>query len=231
MKLVYDVIEDGYDDTTQIRVWAETTQEKTYMTGNFLGLGELACAAALFLTSCASGPQVRADYDKAADFGRYRTYGFVAQSGTDTSDSKSLGTQWLQNAAAREMENRGYTRSDTPDLVINFKGKLEEKTDIESVPGPYYGSAWGYRGLYGAPYGGWGGAQTYVSRYTVGTLVIDVVDREKREVVFQGTTEGIVTEKMQENREQTISQAVAQIFSKYPFVAGQSTPVALPDKK
>jgi hypothetical protein len=201
------------------------------MTGNFLGLGALACAVALFLPGCASGPQVRADYDKAADFGRYRTYGFVAAAGTDAGEPKSLATQSLQTAASREMENRGYTRSDNPDLVVNFKGRLEEKTDIESVPGPYYGSAWGYRGLYGTPYGGWGSAQTYTRRYTVGTLVIDVVDREQREVVFQGTTEGIVTEKMRENREQTISQAVAQIFSKYPFVAGQSAPVALPDTK
>ena len=67
-------------------------------------------------------------------------------------DSRSLGTQMLQNAASREMEARGYRRADNPDLVINFKGKLEEKVDIESTPAPYYGAGWGYRGWYGAPY-------------------------------------------------------------------------------
>jgi hypothetical protein len=36
---------------------------------------------------------------------------------------------------------------------------------------------------------------------------------------------------MLKNREQTISDAIAEIFSKYPFVAGQGTPVALPDQK
>ncbi len=198
------------------------------MTRNVLGL---VCAAALLLTGCASGPSVRSDYDKAADFGGYRTYGFVAQAGTDTSEYRSLSTQLLQNAAAREMEARGYVRSENPDLVINFKGKLEEKTDIESVPGPYYGPAWDYRGWYGAPYGGWGGSQTYTRRYTIGTLVIDLVDRQQRQVVFQGATEGIVTAKMLENREQTINQAVAEIFARYPFVAGQSEPVPLPDAK
>lgn len=201
------------------------------MSGNFLGLGGLVCAAALSLTGCASGPDVRADYDKAADFGRYRTYGFVAQAGTDTGEFRSLATQMLQKAASREMETRGYTPADNPDLVINFKGKLEEKTDIESVPAPYYGPGWGYRGWYGAPYGGWGATQTYTRRYNVGTLIIDIVDREQRQVVFQGATEGIVTEKMLENREQTISQAVAKVFSGYPFVAGQSAPVPLPDQK
>jgi hypothetical protein len=195
-------------------------------------LGSLACVAALALTGCASGPDIRADYDKAADFSKYRTYGFVAQAGTDTGEFKSLATQTLQASAAREMEARGYVRSDTPDLVINFKGKLEEKTDIESVPAPYYGPGWGYGGWYGSPYGGWGGGtQTYTRRYNVGTLIIDVVDRDKRQVVFQGGLEDVVTKEMLKNREQTIRNAVSAIFSKYPFVAGQGTPVALPDQK
>jgi hypothetical protein len=187
--------------------------------------------AAIALAGCASGPDIQADYDKAADFGKYRTYGFVAQAGTDSGDFRSLGTQMLQNAASREMESRGYTRAENPDLVINFKGKLEEKVDVESTPAPYYGPGWGYRGWYGAPYGGYGGSEVTTRRYNVGTLVVDVVDREKRQVVFQGALSDVVTKEMQANREATINQAVAQIFTKYPFVAGQSAPVPLPEKK
>jgi hypothetical protein len=187
--------------------------------------------AAILLAGCASGPDIRADYDRAADFGKYRTYGFVAQAGTDTGDFKSLSTQILQNAAARQMESRGYTRSDNPDLAINFKGKLEEKVDVDSTPAPYYGPGWGYGGWYGAPYGGYGGTQVTTRRYNVGTLVMDVVDREKRQVVFQGGVEGVVTKEMLQNREAALNRAVEHIFSKYPFVAGQSAPVALPEKK
>ncbi len=191
----------------------------------------MTAVAGLVLAGCSSTPDVRADYDRSADFGSYRTYGFVANPGTDEGGFRSLSTQLLQNAAAREMESRGYTRSDAPDLAINFKGKIEEKTDIETVPAPYYGPGWGYGGWYGAPYGGWGGTQTYTSRYNVGTLVIDVVDVKKRQVVFQGGAEGVVTKKMMENREQSINQAVTYIFSRYPFVAGQATPVPTSDKK
>jgi len=187
--------------------------------------------AVILLAGCASGPDIRADYDRAADFGKYRTYGFVAQAGTDTGDFKSLSTQILQNAAARQMESRGYTRSDNPDLAINFKGKLEEKVDVDSTPAPYYGPGWGYGGWYGAPYGGYGGTQVTTRRYNVGTLVMDVVDREKRQVVFQGGVEGVVTKEMLQNREAALNRAVEHIFSKYPFVAGQSAPVALPEKK
>jgi hypothetical protein len=183
--------------------------------------------AALLLGGCESGPEVRADFDKAADFGRYRTYNFVATTGTDSSDAKSLAAGILQSAASREMQSRGYTKAENADLLINFKGKIEEKTDIESTPSPMYGAGWGYRGWYGAPYGayGYGGTEVSTRRYNVGTLVMDIVDREKRQVVFQGGVEDVVTKKMLADREALLSGAVANIFSKYPFRAGQSAPV------
>jgi len=115
--------------------------------------------------------------------------------------------------------------------VINFKGQLEEKVDIESTPGPYYGPGWGYGGWGGAYWGGYGGTQVTTRRYNVGPLVIDVVDREKRQAVYQGGIEGVVTKEMLRNREAAISGAVQQIFSKYPFVAGQSAPATPADTK
>jgi hypothetical protein len=190
-------------------------------------------ATALLATGCASGPDIRADYDRQADFGKYRTFGFVAATGTDTAEFRTLATQVMQAAATREMQARGYTRADDPDLLINFKGKLEEKTDIESTPAPYYGAGWGYRGWYGAPYGayGYGGSEVTTRRYNVGTLVMDVIDRQNRQAVFQGGVEGVVTKEMMANKQATIDQAVTHIFSKYPFVAGQSAPVVPADEK
>ena len=188
--------------------------------------------AIALLAGCASGPEVRGDYDRAVDFGKYKTYGFVSQAGTG-SGFQSIASQMMQTAAAREMEARGYTKSENPDLVINFKGRLEEKTDIESTPAPYYGPGWGYGGMHGGYYGGYGygGSQVTTRRYHVGTLVMDIVDREKRQAVFQGGVEGVVSKKMMENREAAINNAIKGIFSKYPFVAGQSAPVPPTDEK
>jgi hypothetical protein len=184
--------------------------------------------AALWLAGCETAPEVRADYDKAVDFGKYHTYNFVAAQSSG-SDYKSLGQRIMQNAAAREMESRGYTRADNADLLINFRGKIEEKVDIDSTPAPMYGPGWGYHGWYGAPYGAYGGTEVSTRRYKVGTLVMDMVDREKKQVVFQGGVEGVVTKKMLEDREGTINGAVATIFSRYPFRAGQSAPAVLPE--
>ena len=185
-------------------------------------------AATIVVAGCASTPTVRSDYDKSADFGRYRTFGFIDQAG-GPGDSKSLVMQTLEAAATREMAARGYTlATENPDLLINFNGKLEDRTDVQSVPGPMYGPTWGYGGWYGAPYGGWGVAastQVTTRHYQVGTLVMDIVDRERRQVVFQAGIERTITKEMQQNRDKALNQAVIKLFSAYPFAAGQAAPV------
>ncbi len=192
------------------------------------GLVTAAFAAMALLAGCASTPSVRSDYDKGADFGRFHTFGFVDQGG----EAKSLAIQTLEAAATREMESRGYTLAAEPDLLVHFTGKLEDRTDVQSIPGPTYGPAWGYGGWYGAPYGGWNYNQQVTTRhYQVGQLVMDIVDRAKRQVVFQAGIEKTVTKEMLNNREQALNNAASKLFATYPFVAGQSAPVAPPDKK
>jgi hypothetical protein len=196
------------------------------MTNPLSRLAALA-AAALLMAGCESGPDVRADYDRAADFSKYRTYNFLTDSGT----AKSLALQTMQNSAKREMEKRGYTMAQNPDLLIHFQGKVEEKTDIESTPAPMYGPGFGYRGWYGAPYGGWGTSEVTTRRYNVGTLVMDIVDPAKQQVVYQGGISGVITKEMRDNRNAAIDGAVVQLFARYPFVAGSGTPAVMPDQK
>jgi len=65
---------------------------------------------ALALQGCESAPNVRSDYDKSADFGKYRTYNFVTRPSTDKGGYSSLTTQQLEAAVGAEMQKRGYTR-------------------------------------------------------------------------------------------------------------------------
>ena len=140
----------------------------------------------------------------------------------------------IQEAAAREMEARGYVKAQDPDLLLNFKGKLEEKTDIQSTPAPYYGPSFGYRGWYGAPYGAYGYGGTEVSHASLQRRHAGDGrhrPREARQAVFQGGLEDVVTTKMMQDKQGTLTNAVAAIFSRYPFVAGQAAPVAPAEKK
>ena len=175
--------------------------------------------AAAALAACATGPKVNADYDHSADFSAYRTYGFFDELGTDAAGYESLITQTLKSATRREMEARGYTYAETgADLSINFNAKLAQQTRVSQVPmAPMY---YGYRRGY---YGGWGGYgyDTRVDQYVEGTLNIDVVDTARKQLVWEGVAVGRVTDKQREQRQAAINAAVAEIFTRYPFRAGQ----------
>jgi hypothetical protein len=178
-------------------------------------------AAAGLLQGCASTPNVRSDYDRAADFGSYHTFNFVPQPGTDKMGYSTLTTQELEAAVTNQMQKRGYTLSEHPDLLIDFSARLQGKQRVESSPTPYYG----YRaGLY-APWAGYSNA-VYTVNYTEGTLNVDLVDAARRKMVWEGVTIGELTKEKLHNREAAIDQAVADVFSKYPFRAGESQPVS-----
>jgi hypothetical protein len=60
---------------------------------------------------------------------------------------------------------------------------------------------------------------------------MDIVDREKRQSMYQGGVEGIVSTEMLLNPQASLTDAVARVCEGYPFVAGQSSPVAPVDTK
>ena len=183
--------------------------------------------SAFSVAGCASGPDIRSDYDRAANFGAYSTYNFVKGAGPDYEGYESLFTKFVIQAVTIEMENRGYTKSDNPDLFINFGARLDDKIDVTTSPamtGGYYG----YRG--GAyRYGAWGGygyaTETHVSEYTEGTFNIDIIDSKHRQLVWEAVGIGRITDKKRQNLEETIKTGVPLYFSSYPFVAGNPIPV------
>lgn len=184
----------------------------------------VACAV-LLLGACASGPDVFTNQDPAADFSNYRTYDFEAKLGTDRdSGSRSLLSTYLTRAVARELEARGYTRSDTPDLKVNFYVNTEEKVRSRSVPtaGGYYG----YRAPYYDPWGGYGGYETQIDQFTEGTLNVDLIDAAKNQLVWEGAVVGKITEEVRQNVEATVNAATAELFKAYPYVAGSNVPQA-----
>jgi len=182
----------------------------------------------LSIAGCASGPSVMTDYDKSADFGAYKTYNFVEGAGPDYGNYQSLFTQFVLEAVTIEMEKRGYTKSDNPDLLVNFGARYDDKIDVRTSPAPMSGGYYGYRG---GPYsyGAWGGygyaTETHVSEYTEGTFNIDVIDNKRRQLVWEAVGIGRITDKKRNNLEETIKNAVPVYFAGYPFVAGNPDPV------
>ncbi|AOB26351.1 DUF4136 domain-containing protein [Bordetella bronchiseptica] len=186
-----------------------------------------ASVAAGLLAGCASGPTLRSDYDHSANFAQYRTFAFMSPLGTDRAGYSSLLTERLKQAARGQLEMRGYTYDDSkPDLLVNFNGKLQEKTQVTPAPppmGPYYGYRAGFYG--GWPGYGWGDD---VYQYTEGTLNIDLVDARRRQLVWEGVATGEVNDLDKAQSVASVEHGVAQIFSRYPFRAGNGQPQTPP---
>ncbi|MCI0653710.1 MAG: DUF4136 domain-containing protein [Methylococcaceae bacterium] len=176
-------------------------------------------ALSVTLAGCSTPrPLIRSDFDRTVDFKRYHSFGFFEKLATDDERYESLTTLYLKAAVTREMRNRGYTFIEKdPDLLVNFNIKLEEKQEIQTTSYPigyygYYGYRWGY-------YGAWGGYNynTYAYEYSEGTLNIDLVDRLRKQMVWEGVAIGRVRQKDFEDVEKAVDNAVNLIFQNFPF--------------
>jgi len=180
---------------------------RTLQLGLFLALG--------LLNGCSS-PKIITNVDPNADFGRYTTYGFTDPLGADSADYQSLVSQFLKRAVAHELEVRGYTTADAPDLLVNFYLHSQDKLSTSTQPSAYYG----YRGYGGyGTWGGYGGYETTVTQYTEGTLNVDLVDSRRMQLVWEGVIIGQITDKMRRELEKSIDESVARLFEKFPFTA------------
>ena len=180
-----------------------------------LGLAAI-LASGLILGACSSAPTIVSNTDPTVDFSQYKTYTFIEDLSTNSAQYQSLETTYLKASVGREMEARGFTKSNTPQLAINFSVDTQEKIRSRSVPSTSYGV--GYDPYYDVYYDGWGTTHTTrIDQYTEGKLNIDAIDVSSRKLVWQGSTQGRLTKKDLENAQAVLDAAVVEIFQKFPI--------------
>jgi hypothetical protein len=178
------------------------------------------------ITSGCASDNIRSDHDPSADFSQYSTFNFFKDAGPEDTNYQSFFSKYMVAAITREMEARGYTLSDDPDLLVNFNAILREKTDVRTTQAPMYGGYYGSRGGFYDPWMGYGYAQeTHVSQYTEGTFNIDLVDARRKKLVWEAVGTGRVSQKALEELEERVNAGVAKFFAKYPYTAGSNVPV------
>jgi uncharacterized protein DUF4136 len=165
------------------------------------------------LAGCATtdAPDMRVDYDRKADFSVYRTFGFPKETGTDRGGYSTLITSYFKNSVTTAMEARGYKYSaENPDLLVNFYMNTRDRTESRPTPGGYYR----YRdGLYG----GWPMyPDDRTITYQVGTINLDIVDAAKKQLIWEGVSEGVVTEESLANPKVKVNAVVTELMRRYP---------------
>ncbi len=161
-------------------------------------------AATLGLTSC-SPFQVTSDYAETANFNTYKTYKLRI----DDLKLNDIDKDRVLNEVSRQLQSKGLSVAENPDLIVNVKANHTKVRDIQSTR-PY--------GMYG--FGGFGGfgvgvSRTWANNYTQGGLMIDLIDAKTQKLVWMGKGQGISVD-APSAKQKEIPAIVAEIMANYP---------------
>ncbi|MBA4739172.1 MAG: DUF4136 domain-containing protein [Flavobacteriaceae bacterium] len=170
----------------------------------------LLIAFATILTSCNS-IRVSSDYNEEINFTEFKTYAF-SKSGIDKVEINDIDKKRILRAIDVELYNKGYRKSSIePDFLINFFTKTNKKIDYYPSNN-YYG--------YAVPYGGMGhyASSWYLNSfsYNEGVLFIDIIERNKNELVWQGIGKGYIYNDKPDNKNEKIKAMVNKILLQFP---------------
>ncbi len=168
--------------------------------------------AVLLAPALALAQKTSYDYEKSASFVSYKTYAFK--------DGTKVGQELIDNrivaAIEQELTAKGLTKAEAdPDVFVVYHMAFDKEKDLTTFSSGYggygpYAWRWG---------GGWAGGTTHtqVRDILVGTLVIDIADARKSQLVWRGIgVKEVNTQANPEKRDKSINQAVKKIFKNYP---------------
>ena len=168
-------------------------------------------ALALFLFSCSSAITVKTDFDRGVDFSKLKTYRWhdgKANPG-DKLANNPLVKNRIVNSANKILTKKGFSESKATevDFVIVIHAGAKEKMQVTN---------WGGSGWYDPWWGPYGG-RVDVSSYEEGTLVVDIVHRDNKELMWRGLGSGVVREYSDpEDAQAFIDDVVNRILADFP---------------
>ena len=164
------------------------------------GVGVLAACLSLMSTA-AFAQKVNVDYDKEADFSKFRSYKWER----GQSAASPLVDKRIVGAIESQLASKGWAKTDeTPSAIVVYHAAIDAEKQL---------NAWGtgprWRGI---------GTVTVDTIYT-GQLVVDVYDAATRQLLWRGMVSDTVTDKPEKN-ERRLNEAVAKLFKQFPPMRG-----------
>jgi hypothetical protein len=170
----------------------------------------------LMAAGCEPSVRVNTDYDRDVVFQDFKTYawlpepagaGFRPQLRNDLIDAR------VRRAVDRELAAKGLARTDpaSADLGVTFYVSLAQTIQVDTVPTAAYG--YGYSGWHGSMVA----TETRVRQYEEGTLLLDIVDQKRKQLIWRGSGRTRVKESSTpEETDALVNTVVAKILSEFP---------------
>ena len=168
----------------------------------------LICLSLLIVFSCAS-VRVNVNYDETTDFMKYQSFFLVKSQQSQARSARQarplVFTEAIVNEITLNMESKGFARTDIrkdADLLVIFYTQIHNRRNV--VQPTYRIGRWGRV---------WRTHPGRVVRYKEGTLVIDIVDRNNDELVWQGIGNGVLD---RVNPSGNLAEATNEILKRFP---------------
>ena len=170
----------------------------------------------LLTVSAGFGQDVRYNFDKSADFSKFKTYKWVEIK--DAQTTNDLVDKQIKDTINAQLAQKGLTRvdGDTADLFVGYQTAIGQEKEFTSFNSGWgYGPGWYGGGWYGYPGGGMTTGQT--STIYTGQLVLDMYDSAGHSLIWRGVASKTLDMKAKpEKRQKNLNKAVAKMLKNYP---------------
>jgi hypothetical protein len=157
--------------------------------------------AGLLVAATLATAKVFVDHDPRVDFSGYETYAWIA----GTPSPNPAGEGLVRSALDTALQAHGLKRVDrSPDL---FVASHVTRSDQQAIVVQSYGDR-DYQS-------NWGMSAHGEQDIPVGTLVVDIVDAQSKQLVWRGTGTATLSSKMTRN-EKKLNKVLAKMFREFP---------------
>jgi hypothetical protein len=166
----------------------------------------------LFTVICAFGQDVHYNYDHGANFQAYKTYKWVDLPSGAVADQ--LIDQSIKRAIDEQLAQKGLTKTEgQADLYVGYHAIVNMEKSVNLFGSGYRPGGWG-------PWGGGfetGSVQGQTSSIPVGTLLVDVYDPARKQLIWRGdATKTVDLKKDPDKNYKNLQKAVTKMFKNYP---------------
>jgi hypothetical protein len=149
--------------------------------------------------------KVKTDYDRNADFGKYKTYSWEQVKTQDP-----LNVDRIKNDVNMTLAAKGWTLVNSGGDVCIVAMEITQNQQTLNTFYDGFGGGWRWRG-----FGGFSEATTTTETYQVGTLVVDLFDAKTKELIWRGNSSDTLSNNSNKNIE-NLDKGVEKMFNKFP---------------
>jgi hypothetical protein len=173
----------------------------------------LVLLATLLVAPAANAAKPNIQWNQDYDFSHVKTFAWQDPTAPSLAQSNPFMHKFIADEIEKRLTAAGLTKAAAgamPDVWVTYHGSVMNQVQLQSDSFGYGfgGYGMGGWGMYGYGAAGPVSTTTRVVNYQEGTLIVDIVDPVKKELVWRGSTTPILISDSNDKTQKNISKAL-----------------------